>query len=268
MRDPVDPRRWLTFAGAAALVVGVSIITPGFVAGQSGPEPGATTGEATGIKPQSARLHGGVDPNGSPTSYSFQYGRTASYGLHTDAGRLPAGDEPVGVKADIQGLAPGARYHYRVVAESEFGIAAGIDRTFKTPEPQLVGRYPVRIRVASGGKAYGQRRGDGGRRRYRFRLTCPRADEGGCDKVRLRRAGVRGKFGSVLRRTGPERWSGRERFHGHCDNGLDFRSRTRIDVRAAGVRGERVARITGRLNSSARGCVSGGERATFKGRLR
>jgi hypothetical protein len=267
MRDPVDPRRWLTFAGAAVSMVGVAVVAPGLVSGQSPPKPGVATGEATGLTPSSARLRGSVDPNGSPANYRFQYGRTTSYGLHSDSQTLPAGDAPVGVKVRVQGLDPGAQYHYRVVAANESGTAVGPDRTFLTPEPQLVGRFPVRVRVSSGGKAFGQRRGDGGRRQYRFRITCPGAGQGECGKVRLRRAGKQGKFGSVLKRTGAEGWSGLERFRGHCDNGLKFRSRTRIGVRATGFRGKRVDRITGRLRSNVRGCVSGGERATFKGSL-
>ncbi|HEY5194650.1 MAG TPA: hypothetical protein VIJ39_12360 [Solirubrobacteraceae bacterium] len=98
------------------------------------------------ISSESAEMRARINPLGAPTTYYFEYGTTPAYG--TDAPTLtpaapqgasigsggPTGDADASVAQQIDGLAPGVTYHYRVVAEShiegtdEFGYSE--DATF------------------------------------------------------------------------------------------------------------------------------------------
>jgi hypothetical protein len=131
--------------------------------------------------------------------------------------------------------------------------------------PSLSGDFRVRVRVTSGGKPFGQHRGDTAARDYRFKERC-RAQP--CGVVRLVRTARSGKFGSELKRRGEASWRGVENFHGRCDSGLDFHSTTTIELRATSYRGAAVSGFAGALSSKVRGCVHGREHASLKGRLR
>ncbi len=72
-------------------------------------------------------LHGSVDANGLATDYTFEYGRTASYGS-TSATASTGGAAPVEVQARITDLTSGT-YHYRIVAENAAGRSVGDDAT-------------------------------------------------------------------------------------------------------------------------------------------
>jgi NHL repeat len=84
-----------------------------------------------------ADLSAGVDPVGLATDYTFEYGPTAAYGLSFPAtpGHLAAGFGSVSVGAHLTGLAPGATYHYNLVAHNADGTVESGDHTFTT--------YPV-----------------------------------------------------------------------------------------------------------------------------
>jgi hypothetical protein len=100
------------------------------VAIAAGP-PAATTGAATGVTRTTATLTGTVDPNGTATSYHFEYGTTAAYGLSSPGGDAD-GEDATPVSVPIEGLSPGTTYHYRLVATNGDGGAEGVDRTFRT----------------------------------------------------------------------------------------------------------------------------------------
>jgi hypothetical protein len=105
-----------------------------------------------------ATLEGLINPNGGPgaaiaTSYFFEYATSASYG---DGVQVPLGGEAIGsgtkdikVKQQLSGLAPGATYHFRIVAENEAGQKVGSDRIFTTYSEAPVGLLPE-------GRAYEQ----------------------------------------------------------------------------------------------------------------
>jgi Ca2+-binding RTX toxin-like protein len=97
--------------------------------------PVATTGSATSIKPTSAILNGTVTPNGSTTTYQFEYGKTTAYGSKAPVTPKSAGSgtTAVAVSQSISGLDPSTTYHFRLVASSEAGISNGKDATFATP---------------------------------------------------------------------------------------------------------------------------------------
>jgi hypothetical protein len=125
----------LTLLAAAALPAAARAQTPVEPAA-----PVATTGVADSITETSANLNGTVDPNATVTTYHFEYGTSAGYGLTTPEDTAPEGADPVAVKAAIQGLTRDTTYHYRLVATNPAGISRGADRTFRSaPGPQVPG---------------------------------------------------------------------------------------------------------------------------------
>ncbi len=114
------------------LVLCLALAVPASVALAAAPS--ATTGAASDVTRTGATLNGTIDPTGKATSYRFEYGTTAAYGLQSAGGDVPAGDDPVDVSVPVSGLSAGTTYHYRVVASNEDGDAPpGADRTFSTP---------------------------------------------------------------------------------------------------------------------------------------
>jgi DNA-binding beta-propeller fold protein YncE len=96
--------------------------------------PKATTEAATSVKTTEATLNATVNPEGSATTYQFEWGKTTSYGtkIPTSAASVGSGSANVEVSEGISGLEEGATYHYRVVATSEAGTTTGADKTFTT----------------------------------------------------------------------------------------------------------------------------------------
>jgi hypothetical protein len=92
----------------------------------------ATTGAADSITASNATVTGTVNPGGVSTTYHFEYGTSASYGLttpDTDAGN---GSSAVSVSAGLSSLTASTTYHYRLVASNADGNSQGADRTFRT----------------------------------------------------------------------------------------------------------------------------------------
>ena len=82
-----------------------------------------------------AHLGGKVAARGSATTVSFQYGPTAGYGQSTAGVPIGSSLFPSDVGADLAGLAPGATYHFRLVATNGIGTTFGPDLTFTTTAP-------------------------------------------------------------------------------------------------------------------------------------
>jgi hypothetical protein len=97
--------------------------------------PEATTESASSIKTTKATLNGTVNPNGSETTYQFEYGTTTAYGSKTPASpkSIGSGTSPVKVSEEIEGLKAETTYHFRVVATNAGGTTEGKDQTFTTP---------------------------------------------------------------------------------------------------------------------------------------
>ena len=68
--------------------------------------PAAATGGATDVAQSSATIAGTVNPNGTDTSYYFQYGTTTSYGSNTPSTSAGAGSADVAASASLSGLPP------------------------------------------------------------------------------------------------------------------------------------------------------------------
>jgi hypothetical protein len=119
----------------------VALITLGLLApagaAAAPAKPGVTTGPAANVAQQTVTLTGKVNPNESETTYYFDFGTTTLYGQRTADAGAGKGNSAVSVAADIGGLAPATKYHYRLVARNGKGHTLGGDRTFTTKRQPL-----------------------------------------------------------------------------------------------------------------------------------
>jgi streptogramin lyase/phosphodiesterase/alkaline phosphatase D-like protein len=103
--------------------------------------PTATTQPATTVGLTEATLTGSVNPKGQATTYHFEWGTTAAYGI-----RVPASDASVGsdsakhsLEQMLTSLTPDQTYHFRIVATNCGGCAEGTtygaDETFTSASP-------------------------------------------------------------------------------------------------------------------------------------
>ena len=95
-------------------------------------QPTVTTGGVRDTTTTGSTLTGSVTPRGAATTYRFEYGPTTSYGSATGPTDAGAGTRGVPARARIEGLQPGKRYHYRLVATNALGTSRGGDRSFVT----------------------------------------------------------------------------------------------------------------------------------------
>lgn len=95
--------------------------------------PAAETDAATNITKASATLTGAVNPNGRPTGYWFEWGKTTAYGSRTGVVSAGSGTSPTPVSSSISGLQSGQTYHFRLDATSDAGTSLGADLTFTAP---------------------------------------------------------------------------------------------------------------------------------------
>jgi hypothetical protein len=94
--------------------------------------PVATTGAAESVTTGSAVVTGTVDPAGEATTYRFEYGTSAGYGLASPDVVVSAGTDPVPVRVTLTSLTNATTYHYRLVATNASGSHTGADRTLRT----------------------------------------------------------------------------------------------------------------------------------------
>jgi hypothetical protein len=105
----------------------------------------------TRVSSSSAIVSGTVAPNGLATSYHVEFGTSTAYGHSTPAVSAGAGGS---VSVTLSGLRPHTVYHYRLVATSDGGTAAGADRTFRTAAaparaPRFSFAVPARVSLRS-----------------------------------------------------------------------------------------------------------------------
>ena len=105
--------------------------------------PAITTGAATLVGADTAKVAGTVNAEASVTRYFFEYGPSTSYGQSTAAGSA-VGEEVIKVSERLSGLQPATVYHYRLVGQSIGGTTNGPDMTFTT------GPRPVRTSLPPG----------------------------------------------------------------------------------------------------------------------
>jgi hypothetical protein len=94
--------------------------------------PTATTSSSSSVTASGATVAGSVNPNGTSTTYAFQYGTTTNYGSQTQTTSAGSGTSAESVHATLSGLISHTTYHYRIVATSASGSTPGSDQTFTT----------------------------------------------------------------------------------------------------------------------------------------
>lgn len=94
-----------------------------------------------------------LNPGAAATTYRFQYGTSAAYGLETFGKTIGAGVIPQSVDFRINSLAPHTTYHFRAVASNRAGTTFGPDTLAQTgpfpPGKLVVGTTPGRARRSS-----------------------------------------------------------------------------------------------------------------------
>lgn len=133
-------------------------------AAEAATAPTVTTGGVARLTQTSVTVLGSVNPQGRQTRYSFQYGRTTNYGGVTPLTSAGAGTSAVAAAADLVGLQPNSKYHYRLVAVSSAGTTRGKDRTFTTQRQPLglsLAATPDPVPFGSGTTLYGTLSGTG-----------------------------------------------------------------------------------------------------------
>jgi len=115
----------------------------------STPGPSILSEAASDISETSATLEAAINPRGEQTTYQFEYVDQASFDVSGFAGaaRVPASSTGIGagsvgiaVSQGISNLAPGATYHFRVIATNAEGTTisnGGVFRTYTTAEISL-----------------------------------------------------------------------------------------------------------------------------------
>jgi hypothetical protein len=133
---------------AAAALAG-SAVLPLAVGDAAGTPPVATTGSASAVSQATAVLNGTVNPSGSATTYSFQYGTTPAYGSQTGSVSAGSGTAAVPASVTIGGLAANTSYHFRIVASSSGGTTNGTDATLTTGKAPPAVTHPAAANVTS-----------------------------------------------------------------------------------------------------------------------
>jgi hypothetical protein len=126
-----------TRRGAPAVLVALALALAVPALAAAATKPGVSTLGAAKVTITTATLTGKINPHGAPTTFYFQYGTTTAYGSRTPSAAVGTGTAAVGATADIAGLGPNTRYHYRLVAHNSAGTTVGADRVFTTPKQPL-----------------------------------------------------------------------------------------------------------------------------------
>ena len=94
--------------------------------------PTASTSAASDVTGTTAKVSGSVNPLGTATTVTFDYGTTSNLGAKMTAETLAASGSPSTVTGTLSTLAARTVIYYRVVATSAFGTATGAVQTFTT----------------------------------------------------------------------------------------------------------------------------------------
>jgi phosphodiesterase/alkaline phosphatase D-like protein len=100
-----------------------------------GKAPTTRTNAATTIARSTAVINGQVNPNGSPTSYWFEYGTDTNFGSVTQFLATNSGTTFMTVAASISGLEPGMKYYFRLNGQNQYGTVNGATMSFTTVGP-------------------------------------------------------------------------------------------------------------------------------------
>ena len=100
-----------------------------------GNAPTTRTNAATNVSRTSANVNGEANPNGSQTSYWFEYGESAELGNVTAFQSAGAGTASMATSVSLSNLKPLTKYYFRVDAQNQFGTVNGAILNFTTQGP-------------------------------------------------------------------------------------------------------------------------------------
>jgi DNA-binding beta-propeller fold protein YncE len=128
--------------------------TPGFTA--SGKP--VVSARSANVTAYTGQLQGTVNPEGSSTQYTFEYGLTTAYGETAPIieANVGAKTTKVSVSKLVTNLNPEQTYHYRLSATNSKGTTHGEDHTFGTAGPNWVPHPTYSSSVGSVGSGDGQ----------------------------------------------------------------------------------------------------------------
>jgi hypothetical protein len=118
-REQLDPLSSLTYGQLKTRV-------------QDPPSVATLVVDADSVDATSAVLLGRVIPNGLPATAFFEYGVDASYDSTTSPVSVGSDYVEHVVQQRVSGLGAATEYHYRIVAQSDWGTSRGGDLTFTT----------------------------------------------------------------------------------------------------------------------------------------
>jgi hypothetical protein len=134
-------RPTLATTQAAAVLIACALLAPSAMAAP----PAIDTG-FSGVGTEGATLKATIKTEGKATEYRFEYGladcaSSSCTPTPVPDGKIQKEDSPKSVEAKVEGLTPGATYHFRVVARNGKAPAdqtAGADTVFTTHAPPPV----------------------------------------------------------------------------------------------------------------------------------
>jgi hypothetical protein len=133
--DPNSIYRFrLVISTVDSLTTLVSAASPEVIFITQGIKPDVTTLAPSPRSDTGAGLQARLNPNGAATTYRFEYGTTTGYGSKAPIPDANAGAGAVEktIVQPISGLQPNTTYHYRIVAENQYGTSPGGDVSFTT----------------------------------------------------------------------------------------------------------------------------------------
>lgn len=95
---------------------------------------------ASNVNITSATLNVTVNPNGTSTTFYFDYGTTNSYGKKTALTNAGSGTANLSESVSIDNLEIGKTYHFRIVVSNEGGTVYGDDLTLKATVEYILKR--------------------------------------------------------------------------------------------------------------------------------
>ena len=120
---------------------------------QTPASPTVTTDSTAAPSDTAAGVSGNVNPNGSFTTYWFEYGTTPNLGNKIANQLVGSGFEAITTPGYITGLTKNTTYYYRLVAQNSYGTQSGTTYSFQTTvgTPAPVGSTPTTKTLAATG---------------------------------------------------------------------------------------------------------------------
>ena len=121
------------------------------------PQPGAGTGDATGVTTSAATIPGSVTTRGADTTYHVDFGPDAAHLTSTADASAGGSLAPSAVSIPLGGLSPSTTYVYELVATNAYGSARSGPRSFTTAGLPSSPGVPLAITsLSAGGKRFQQ----------------------------------------------------------------------------------------------------------------